>query len=112
MARAKAAPTAQEGTAPAMASPPAADPVLTFGFDVAEFLRRVGVDLAQIEGLARSWAEQHPGQALPLEVAISFVEGELGAAQVAAAVRVVAGRLVTLAQTGKGPVQHAGAELA
>jgi hypothetical protein len=91
---------------------PAAEPVIVFGFDVAEFLRRVGVDLAQIEGQARAWADAHPGQALPLEVAIAFVESELGPAQVGAAVRLVASGLVELVQTGKGPVQHAGSELA
>lgn len=96
-----AAPEPQEAT----------PPTLVFGFDVSEFLRRVGVDLAQIETQANNWAAAHPGQALPLEVALAFVKAEFGEAQVGAALKLVAAGLVDLVQTGKGPVQHAGSEL-
>lgn len=106
MARAK-----KEVAEPVVAETPASEPVLVWGFDVSEFLRRVGVDLSAIEARARQWAADHPGQALPIEAAISFVEGELGPAQTAAAVRLVASGLVELVQTGRGPVQHAGAEV-
>lgn len=89
----------------------ASEPALVFGFDVSEFLRRVGVDVAQIEGQAHAWAAAHPGQALPLEVALAFVKAEFGEAQVGAALSLVASGLVELVQTGRGPVQHAGAEV-
>jgi len=93
------------------AAEPAAEPVLVFGFDVAEFLRRVGVDVAQIEAQALAWAAENPGQSLPLEVALAFVKAEFGEAQVGAALKLVASGLVELVQTGKGPVQHAGSEV-
>lgn len=89
----------------------AAEPELVFGFDVSEFLRRVGVDTANLEGLTRSWVEAHPGQAVPMEVAMAFVKAELGEAQIAGAVRLVASGLVELVQTGRGPVQHSAGEV-
>lgn len=97
---------------PKQAAAEPAEPTLVFGFDVSEFLRRVGVDLAQLEAQAQAWADAHPGQAVPLEVALAFVQAELGEAQVAAALRLVASGLVELVQTGRGPVQHSGGEVA
>ena len=89
----------------------AAEPTLVFGFDVSEFLRRVGVDVAQIEAQALAWAAANPGQALPIEVAISFVRAEFSGEKIANAMRVVATGVVELVQTGKGPVQHSGSEV-
>lgn len=118
--KAKAEPaTASVDQVPASTAPPqlegeAAAPMdlaAILDWPVRQWLEQSGVSLENIEAQFRAYAANHPDTAPLAQIALNFVQSELGSSQISAAIGLLTRGLTSAMFSGRGPVSHSGCEL-